>query len=153
MTRLLLLLLLLGAPGLAAAPLPSGTEGVPVSGQVALDRIAGRFAALWSAGDVSAIAALLSADGVRLQLGQGGHATVGVRQATAAIRDFHQALRTTGSRVLRVSEVGGTPRRGFAELECSATEGGGREAAGYSVFVAFVQEGSDWRVSEIRVLR
>lgn len=152
MTRLLLLLLLLPGPGLAAVPLPLEVEVTPTAEQAALDRVAARFATLWSAGDVSGIAALLSSDGVRLQLGQGGHATVGVRQATAAIRDFHQAFRTTGARVRRVSEVSATPRRGFAELECSATEGS-RDETGYSVFVAFLLEGSDWRVSEIRVLR
>jgi hypothetical protein len=137
-------------PPQAAPPeIPTPAYGV----QPALEQAASRFAALWSRGDVSGIAALLGAEGVRLQLGQGGYASVGVRQATAAIRDFHQAFRTSGARVLRVAEVGGTPRRGFAELECSASEGGSREVTGYAVFVGFLQEGGEWRVSEIRVLR
>lgn len=145
--------LLLGA---ATPPPPLGGEEDPVlvrAEQPPLDEAAARFAALWARGDAGGIAGLLSGDGVRLQLGQGGYASVGTRQATAAIRDFHNDQRTSRARVLRVSEVPGTPRRGFAELDCGSGEGGGRDASGYAVFVGFIEESGGWRVSEIRVLR
>lgn len=114
---------------------------------------AGRvFAGYWSAGDAAALGGMMSAEGVRLNLGGGGHASVGVRQAVAALRDLHDAHRPGAARVTRVSDPEGTPPRGFVELQWSTVTAAG-DPRMFPVFVGFVQDGGAWRVSEIRVLR
>lgn len=147
--------LLAAAPGARAPRTDAAVPAVDVAAirQSTLDEAARRFAALWGGGNAPAIAGMLHPGGVRLHLGQGGYASVGVRQASAALRDFHEAVPTSAARVLRTSEMDGAPRRGSAELECVAVGGTGRDSAPYALFVAFVQDGSEWRVSEIRVLR
>jgi len=120
--------------------------------QPVLSEASRRFAQAWSDGDVGALGQMMSQAGVRLNLEGGGHASVGVRQATAALRALHALHRPGPARVTRISDVDGTPPRGFAELGWrTITEAG--EPRAFSLFVGFLLEGGEWRVSEIRVLR
>lgn len=142
MLQLLFALLLAGWGGVGG-----GTPSQPTLQE------AGRvFSAHWSAGDAAALGGMMSPGGVRLNLEGGGHASVGVRQAVAALRDLHDLHRPGSTRITRVSAAGGDPPRGFAELQWSTVTGAG-EPRTFSLFVGFVQEGGAWRVSEIRVLR
>lgn len=136
--------------GLLAAAWGGGADAAPV--QPTLEEAGRTFAAYWSAGDAGALGGMMSAQGVRLNLEGGGHASVGVRQAVAALRDLHAAHRPGPARLTRVSDVDGAPPRGFVELQWSPVTGAG-ESRAFSVFVGFVQDGGGWRVSEIRVLR
>lgn len=135
---------------LAALCLLLWTPALPA--QSSLEEAGRAFAARWFAGDVAGLAGLLHPGGVRLQLGQGGQAPVGVRQAAAALREVHQGVRGSG-RVVRISPVGGSPPRGSMELDWRVSGAGPDEVLARSVFVVFTQEGGEWRASEIRVLR
>jgi len=133
----------------AEVALPSPDPG---STQGTLEEAARRFVALWSAADVNQLTRLLSTAGLRLDLGEGAHASVGARQAGAALRELHQSHRGVRTTVTRVAPIEGPPARGFAELEWQ-TASAGNEARTRAIFVAFVEEAGEWRVSEIRVLR
>jgi len=56
-------------------------------------------------------------------------------------------------RIARVEELGGAPRRGFAELEWKVMEPGSPEELRYVVFLGFVAGEPGWRIAEARVLR
>ena len=142
MLQLLLALLLAGW----------GSGGAAAPSQPTLQEAGRAFSVHWSAGDAGALGGMMSAAGVRLNLEGGGHASVGVRQAVAALRDLHDLHRPGSTRLTRVSDAGGDPPRGFAELQWRTVTGAG-EPRTFSLFVGFVQEGGAWRVSEIRVLR
>ncbi len=55
--------------------------------------------------------------------------------------------------IARVEELGGAPRRGFAELEWEVMEPGSPEGLRYVVFLGFVAGEPGWRIAEVRVLR
>ena len=135
---------------LSAAPRRDDVGGP--SDQPTLEEVARRFASLWASANTAALAGMLSPDGIRLNLAERGHASVGVRQASAALREFHEAHRPGRAMVTRVSGVEGRPPRGFAEVDWQTTTENG-ESMTYSLFVVFLQDGGGWWVSEIRVLR
>jgi hypothetical protein len=143
---LLFAALALGAP--APAPFPG-----PL--QTPLGQAAESFARSWGAGDAGAIGELIAPEGVRLHLERAGRAPLPARQAVAALRDYFGGHRPGEARVGRLSEVGGDPARGFAEVIWLATPAGTSEASAVSLYVGFVQlpEGGAWRVDEIRILR
>lgn len=145
----LLLVLLALLPSIPQRTGP-GDLGDPL--QPVLSEASRRFAQAWSDGDAGALGQMMSPSGVRLNLEGGGHASVGVRQATAALRDLHALHRPGPTRVTRVSDVDGTPPRGFVELGWRTITGAGEPRA-FSLFVGFLLEDGVWRVSEIRVLR
>lgn len=128
--------------------------GVPAySAQASLEDTAGRFAGLWSSADIGRIGDLLVPDGIRLHLGEVGHHDLAPRQALAALRDFLRAHRSNGARMDRVSEVGGQPPRGFAEITWEAVAQGTTEMLRYTVYVGFILEDESWHISELRVFR
>jgi hypothetical protein len=55
--------------------------------------------------------------------------------------------------VARVEDLGGSPQKGFAELEWDVRASGSDQGLRYVVFVGFVREDDAWRIGEIRVLR
>ncbi len=130
---------------------PEATS-LPVE-QSSLESAAGQVAGLWSLGDVGRIIDLLASDGVRLHLGQTGYSSLPSRQARAALRDFFQGHRSDGVHLDTVSEVGGTPPRGFAEFAWETVVLGTSEPLRYIVFVGFVLEDESWRIAEVRVFR
>lgn len=130
----------------------STPPGVPAPPQPGLDEAGRVFAGHWSRGDAGALGGMMSPEGIRLNLEGGGHASVGVRQAVAALRDLHETHRPGTARVTRISDAEGAPPRGFVELRWTTVMGAG-EPRDYSLFVGFVLDGGAWRVSEIRVLR
>jgi hypothetical protein len=134
------------------APVPDLSSAVDHD-QPSLEDAAGRFAGLWSLGDVGRITDLLASEGIRLHLGRVGHNSLPPRQARAALRDFLGEHRSDGVRLDTVSEVGGSPPRGFAEISWETVVLGTSETLHYIVFVGFILEDEIWRISEVRVFR
>lgn len=122
-----------------------------------LQDAAERFARHWAAGESGALAELVAESGVRLHLDRASRSPLPARQASAALRDFFAGHRPGTARLGRVSEVGGVPSRGFAEVIWHAAAAGTTEMTMVRVYVGFVQEGrdggaGDWKVDEIRIL-
>ena len=137
------------APALALGALLVGDS--PLSAQQPLSDAADAVASSWAGGDADAIARVLSPGGVALHLLDQSQPAAGVRQARAALADL---LTGGGSaRVVRVEELGGTPRRGFAELDWEVRDPGSPGGLRYVVFLGFVEEEEGWRIAELRVLR
>ncbi|MBI4539549.1 MAG: hypothetical protein HY704_08580 [Gemmatimonadetes bacterium] len=116
-----------------------------------LGRTAARVAELWSRGDAAGIGELAASAGIQLQLLGERHLPVGGRRVAAALKAFFPSRREGDVRVARVAEVGGEPRRGFAELEW-ATALAGEPAERLTLYIGFVLDRGEWRVTEIRVL-
>lgn len=150
MIRLVTCTWLLVVPAAAAALAPA-SPALPA--QVpALESVAARVAELWREGDAAGIAELAASGGVRLQLLEHHHLPMHGRRATAALRAFFPLRRGGAVHVARVAEVGGEPRRGFAEIQWTTAVAGALRPERLTVFVGFVVEEQSWRVSEIRVL-
>lgn len=141
-------LFLVSGAGAALAPAPR-TSPAQAPG---LERVAARVAELWREGDAAGIAELAASGGVRLQLLEHDHLPMHGRRATAALRAFFPLRRGGAVHVARVAEVGGKPRRGFAEIQWTTAVAGALRPERLTVFVGFVLEEERWRVSEIRVL-
>ena len=137
---------------LALALLGSGTGSSPAAAQqLPLGEIAAAVAGHWSNGNADAIARLMSESGVALYLLDQSQPAAGIRQARAALAAL--LGRSGRVRIARVEELGGAPRRGFAELEWEVMEPGSPEGLRYVVFLGFVAGEPGWRIAEVRVLR
>lgn len=121
--------------------------------QAPLEAAAARFARVWADGDPAAIARFAASGGVRLYLVDTSHGALSPRQMAAAVASMLEEHRTEEAEVVRVSDAGGSPPRGFAEVGWRAVRAGTVEALSYTVYVGFVLEGQEWRVTELRVMR
>jgi hypothetical protein len=118
----------------------------------ALESEAHRFAQAWTAGDAQALGRALSPSGIRLHLPGEEHMTIQQRQAQAALRSFVGRYPGGDAGVTRVSQSGGDPRKGFAEIRWRTRAQGMGEPVIFTLFVAFSFEREAWWVTEIRVL-
>lgn len=126
----------------------------PVAGQQgALEQAAESFAQALASGDESRITHALRPDDVLLALLGREHGSLERRRAVSALTDFLNAHGSREVALKRVSEVGGAPPRGFAELTWTAARPETREVLRFTVFAEFVLGGEAWQVSEVRVLR
>ncbi len=126
----------------------------PAAGQQrALEQASESFAQALAAGDASRIAEALRPDDVTLALLGREHGSLERRRAVSALTDFLGAHESREMTVKRISVVGGKPPRGFAEFVWTAARPETAELMRFTVFAEFVQEGQDWQVSEVRVLR
>lgn len=124
-----------------------------LAAQETLEAVATGFASGWVDGDLQRVADLLLPVGIRMDLTGHRAGQVSVRQAVAALGDFHQDHESVEARVNRAEATGGNPPRGFAEISWTAVPSGTSEGRTYVIFVSFVREDEAWLVSEIRVLR
>jgi hypothetical protein len=122
-----------------------------LSAQESIEVAAAAFVRQWAGGDLDQIGDALHADGVRVSIGGERANLVSVRQALAALREFHGGHEAGDARVSKAAEVGGVPLRAFAEVGWVASPLGTSEPAEYMIFVGFIREDEAWRITEIRV--
>jgi hypothetical protein len=145
MTRSALLLVALLAL-LAAAPLHA--QATPAQ----LQRFVGTVAHLWGAGDAGAIAELVPPRGqVLLDTGSGSE-SVNSRHAAAALRALFGDRQGASARLVRATLAGGSPARGFGQLEWVFRTRGAPVTRSCTVYIGAVWDGDQWRISEIRVI-
>lgn len=118
-----------------------------------LEEVAGAFARAWARGEIDRVTAHLAPDRIQLQFGASRHSGLTRRQASATVRDLLRNQEGGSFRILRLSEVGGTPNRGFAEVKWGSVPRGTTQRVTHTVYVGFLQADGRWWVSEIRVLR
>lgn len=136
-----------GALGLAMVV---GTPAVGLAQD--LEQAAAEFAAQWAASDLARLQSGFSENGVRLQWEARPLGELSPERAGASIREYLENREATSTSVSRVGEVGGEPLQGFAEIRWESRIRGNSEMVVRTVFVAFVQEGDEWRAAEVRVL-
>jgi hypothetical protein len=127
------------------------TGNSSAAAQSSLSSVAGSVASAWAQGDADGVARLISPGGVALHLLDQSQPAAGVRQARAALAELMG--RRGSARLMKAEELGGSPARGFAELQWEVAEPGSPEGLRYVVFLGFVAEADGWRIAEIRVLR
>ena len=141
------------APALVAifallAAVPLHAQATPAQ----LERFVGTVAQLWKAGDAGAIAGLVPAGGqVLLDTGSGSE-SVNSRHAAAALRALFGDRQGTSARLVRATLAGGTPARGFGQLEWVFRTRGAPMTRSQTVYIGAVWTGEGWRISEIRVI-
>lgn len=139
------------------ALLPVAAPAAPVHGAAAqapeLRRLAAKVAELWGRGDAARIAELAAPAGLELQLVDQRHLPMGGRRAAAALKAFFSLRQGESARVTRVEELGGTPPRGFVEIEWTTTSPRATQRERFTLFLGLVLEDEGWRISELRVLR
>jgi hypothetical protein len=128
------------------------TAPLAAEAQASLETVASSFARHWATGDLEQLTPSFLPDGIRVEMGGKASGVVSVRQAAAGLKGLHAEHDTRSARVDRVTEVGGSPRRGFAEIAWSAAPSGTSEYREYVLFVGFLMEDEGWRVSEVRVI-
>ena len=139
----------LGLVGLGTA----SAAGVSAQGQETLANAVTRFAQAWVGGDLDTVASLVASEGVHITLDGRDYHVLGRRQAIATLKSFLESRTGVGFDVRRVSELGGTPARGFSDVTWEVVDDESGERLRRTLFLAFVQESGAWRVEDLRVLR
>ncbi|HEX6939360.1 MAG TPA: hypothetical protein VF158_08100 [Longimicrobiales bacterium] len=126
-------LLLLGAAGAAAQ-------------DAEFERVLESASRSWARGDADAIAALATRAGLRINIGGRSFGPLGVRHASAVLREMFESLGTARLARRSVQFIGGAQPRGYGEF-IWLTEG----ARHATVFLGLVRGQDGWRLTEIRV--
>ena len=138
---LLALLVVLGAlPGRAAAqdPLAKFTERLTVA---------------WARGDASIIAAQLAERGVSMKVEGEPAGPLATRQAKAVLRRVFDDVETVSVTLMSKKVLPGNPERAYLELLWTHRARGTTIPDRSTVFVAVVDEGTGWRITDIRLLQ
>ncbi len=117
-----------------------------------LEDAAETFADRWGGSEFAGLEGSLSPAGVRIQWEARHVGSLDPRHAVASIREYMGSREAVATRVTRVEEVGGEPRKGYAEIRWESRIQGTSDILARTVFVAFISEGGGWRVTELRVL-
>ena len=118
-----------------------------------LERTLERFAAAWGRGDADHLVAMAVEGGVVIETGDDPMGPLGRRQAAALLRRVFTDRETVSFRTDIVRQVASNPASAFSELVWISRAEGTRIPESRRVFLALVDDGSGWRVSQIRILR
>lgn len=114
------------------------------------EALARSVAAAWASGDGDAVTRHFAGTGVALELPGSSNPAVRPAQARAALQRLFRSQETREVRVVEVKRLGGTPPRGLARLVWRVASGGA--ARSHPLFLALVDDGAGWSVTEIRLL-
>lgn len=117
-----------------------------------LTRLKDTLTQLWQRGDAGRLVALGAGAGLELEVRGQAMGPLTGRRAAAALRHLFAAQQTVSVRSGQASRVAGTDNRAFMELTWEVRPTGGPVSERSTVFIGFVREGSDWKVSQIRIL-
>lgn len=109
-----------------------------------------RFA--WSQNDAKAVAAMSARGGVSIETKDGRLGPLGARQANAVLRRLFDDRETVSMRIGRTQIVGGSPKRAYSEITWVSRVPDTTETERVTVLLELVQEGEEWRITQIRML-
>jgi hypothetical protein len=118
-----------------------------------LDRTLDRIAAAWHKGDASAVAGLAARSGISLNVDGRAVGPLAPRQAAAVIRRVFEDRESLSVRSNMTRGAGGSPARAFGEITWTTRARGTTIPGRDTIFVAFVHEDDQWRITEIRLIR
>jgi len=118
-----------------------------------LEQVLDRFASAWHRGDAAAIARLVSAKGVSIEIAGEQVGPLPIRQAAAVLKRLFDDRETTVVRAGLAQVVGGSPPRAFGEVVWTARSRGTTESENATIFLALVRERDGWKINQIRLLR
>jgi uncharacterized protein (TIGR02246 family) len=118
-----------------------------------LESVMDRFESWWARGDASAIAGLAARDGITIDLDGKPLGPLGGRQISALLKRLFDDHETIQVRKLVTQVMGGRPARASSEISWVMRSKGTTIPEKTSVFIALVQEGERWRITEIRFVQ
>lgn len=117
-----------------------------------LSRLMDTFTTLWQRGDAGRLAKLGAGTGVELEVQGHAMGPLSGRRAAAALRHLFEARQTVAVRSEAPSRIVGTDHLAFAELTWEVRPTGAPLVERTTVFIGFIREGENWRISQIRIL-
>lgn len=118
-----------------------------------IDAALQRVASAWQRGQVGTITGMSSRNGMMINVDGGSVGPLGARQAAAALRRVFEDRESVSARPTMSRSLGGDPARAFGEITWTTRARGTTIPESATLFVAFVQEGDGWRITEIRLMR
>lgn len=112
-----------------------------------------RVASAWHRGDVNSITALAADAGLSLNVDGSSVGPLGRRQAAAVLRGVFEDRESVSAGATMTRTVGGEPARAFGEIIWTTRVRGTTIPERATLFVAFVRQGENWRITEIRLMR
>ncbi len=125
---------------------------IDASQQSPLEEASTLFVQAWSARDMAGVAAAMAPRGIRLYVGRDEFELLGTRQARAALDAYLEGLAVGALDVERVSDLGGSPRRGSLRLRWQTSARGTSESLVFTIFVGYERGEAAWRITEIRIM-
>ncbi len=113
----------------------------------------GSLAQAWAVGAEAVVVTHLRSERIALSLEGEAAASLPLRHATVAVREYMRGFEQGEARVVRAELAGDGGGSGFAELRWSARRVGTGQRLEYTVFLGMRQDGAGWMVEEIRVMR
>jgi hypothetical protein len=141
MTRLVLCLLLVTA----AAPRTLAAQD--------LNAVAERIASAWARGDFATIARHISQQGVSIDIDGATSGPLGARQAAAALRRIFEGRETISANPAMARVASGAPARAFTEIAWINRMHGTTIPERSTIFIGYVREDGQWRITQIRLMR
>lgn len=117
-----------------------------------LNRLLDTLTILWERGDAGGLVQLGAGSGLELDVQGHDMGPLTGRRAAAALRHLFGAQQTVGVSSVGPSRVQGTDDRAFVELMWEVRPVGAPTRERTTVFIAFVREGTGWKISQIRIL-
>jgi hypothetical protein len=118
-----------------------------------LGRTLDRLAAAWHKGDATAVTGLVARTGISLNVDGRAVGPLPPRQAAAVIRRVFEDRESVSVRSNMTRMAGGSPARAFGEITWTTLARGTTIPGHDTIFVAFVREDDQWRITEIRLIR
>lgn len=112
-----------------------------------------RLTLAWARNDAGSIASLTAGRGASVELEGRAVGPLAVRQVTAVLRRlFEDGGETVSVTLTNTRQLPGSPERAYVELLWTRRPRGTTIPERVTVFVALVHEGTNWRITEIRLL-
>jgi hypothetical protein len=118
-----------------------------------LGRTLDRVAAAWHKGDASAVAGFAARNGISVNVDGRAVGPLAPRQAAAVIRRVFEDRESLSVRSNMTRSAGGSPARAFGEITWTIRARGTTIPGRATLFVAFVHEDDEWRITEIRLIQ
>jgi hypothetical protein len=141
-------------PALLACVVAAGMIAWPLSAAAQdLGRTLDRVASAWHKGDASAVAGFAARNGVSVNIDGRAVGPLAPRQAAAVIRRVFEDRESLSVRSNMTRSAGGSPARAFGEITWTTRARGTTIPGRATIFVAFVHEDEQWRITEIRLIQ
>lgn len=125
----------------------------PAASAQSLQPVLQSVAHAWHRADVGTITGLSARAGISLDVDGSSVGPLGPRQSAAVLRGVFEGRQSVSATPSMSRTVGGQPGRAFGEITWTTRARGTTIPERATLFIAFVQEGDSWRITEIRLMR
>ncbi len=138
---------------LAAALTVLAAVCVQPAGAQDLRPTASRLSSAWARGDASEIGTRAARSGLSIAVNGDRTGPFNGRQAAAALKRVFEDRETLSARPGKNGIIDGEPRKAFVEIAWTTRTKGSRIEERTTVLLQLVEDGKDWRITEIRLMK